>query len=73
MPVTVVARAAEPTFRNLRFIDIAGKNVDPILRDTTYEATIRSEPNRSCVPGIPLWKEKTRWYESQLGLAMSAL
>jgi hypothetical protein len=26
MPVTVVARAAaEPTFRNLRFIDIGGK------------------------------------------------
>jgi hypothetical protein len=40
MPVTVVARAAaEPTFRNLRFIDIAGKHLITPSFEAAHEAT----------------------------------
>jgi len=65
MPVTVVARAvAEPTFRNLRFIDIGGKFSDFSFLNIAHEITTRSEPHRSCVSWVPPWKEKTRWCRS---------
>lgn len=66
MPVTVIARAAvEPTFKNLRFIDIGGNiPIFSFLR-TAHGKVAYSEPDRSCVPRVPPRKEKTRWYGSQ--------